>query len=95
MYLYELRGETITTPPANSEDWEQCVPNYEEFTGWNEEISPAPPLLNLYLQELTNILIDSQNFVKHQSRLLELGQIEKRHYSETDSKLIKYLRFKI
>ena len=59
---YELRGETITTPPANSEDWEQCVPNYEEFTGWNEEITAGassieslPTRANEYLNRLSEL----------------------------------------
>ena len=40
---YELRGETIHTPPANSEDWELCNPIYEEMPGWIDQITAGAP----------------------------------------------------
>ncbi|MDA7650187.1 adenylosuccinate synthase [Verrucomicrobiales bacterium] len=40
---YELRGETIHTPPANSEDWELCNPIYEEMPGWIDQITAGTP----------------------------------------------------
>ena len=36
---YELKGETIHTPPANSEDWDLCTPIYEEMPGWVDQIT--------------------------------------------------------
>jgi len=59
---YELRGETITTPPANSEDWDQCIPNYVEFSGWENEITAGAPSVeslparaNEYLDKLSEL----------------------------------------
>ena len=59
---YELRGETITTPPANSEDWDQCIPNYVEFPGWENEITAGassveslPARANEYLDKLSEL----------------------------------------
>ena len=59
---YELRGETITTPPANSEDWEDCTPNYEELPGWGDEITAGaesidslPKNANKYLDRLSEL----------------------------------------
>ena len=59
---YELRGETITTPPANSEDWEDCTPNYEELPGWGDEITASaesidslPKNANNYLDRLSEL----------------------------------------
>ena len=59
---YELRGETITTPPANSEDWEDCSPNYEELPGWGDEITAGaesidslPKNANKYLDRLSEL----------------------------------------
>jgi len=59
---YELRGETITTPPANSEDWEDCTPNYEELPGWGDEITAGaesidalPKNANNYLDRLSEL----------------------------------------
>ena len=59
---YELRGETITTPPANSEDWEDCTPNYEELPGWCDEITAGaesidalPKNANNYLDRLSEL----------------------------------------
>ena len=59
---YELRGETITTPPANSEDWDQCIPNYVEFSGWENEITAGassveslPARANEYLDKLSEL----------------------------------------
>ena len=59
---YELRGKTITTPPANSEDWEDCSPNYEELPGWGDEITAGaesidslPKNANKYLDRLSEL----------------------------------------
>ena len=59
---YELRGETITTPPANSEDWEDCTPNYEKLPGWGDEITAGaesidalPKNANNYLDRLSEL----------------------------------------
>ena len=59
---YELRGETITTPPANSEEWEDCTPNYEELPGWGDEITAGaesidslPKNANKYLDRLSEL----------------------------------------
>ncbi|MDA7681647.1 adenylosuccinate synthase [Verrucomicrobiales bacterium] len=59
---YELRGETITTPPADSEDWEDCTPNYEELPGWGDEITAGaesidslPKNANNYLDRLSEL----------------------------------------
>jgi len=31
---YRLRGETLRTPPALTQDWNACAPIYEEHEGW-------------------------------------------------------------
>lgn len=36
---YNLDGKIITTIPASLKEFEKCVPIYEEFDGWNENIS--------------------------------------------------------
>ena len=36
---YELDGKKIYTIPASLKDYERCVPVYEEFDGWTEDIS--------------------------------------------------------
>lgn len=36
---YELDGKIIHTIPASLKDYEKCKPIYEEFEGWNEDIS--------------------------------------------------------
>ena len=53
---YELRGETITTPPANSEDWEECTPNYEELPGWGDEITAGAPSIDSLPKNANNYL---------------------------------------
>jgi adenylosuccinate synthase len=40
---YELKGETIHTPPANSGDWDLCTPIYEEMPGWIDQITAGAP----------------------------------------------------
>ncbi len=34
---YELNGEIIIYPPALIEEWDQCVPIYEEIEGWQAD----------------------------------------------------------
>jgi len=53
---YELRGETITTPPANSEDWEECTPNYEELPGWGDDITAGAPSIDSLPKNANNYL---------------------------------------
>ncbi|MCI6716535.1 MAG: adenylosuccinate synthase [Mollicutes bacterium] len=36
---YELDGKKIYTIPASLKDYERCIPVYEEFDGWTEDIS--------------------------------------------------------
>ena len=36
---YELEGKIIHTIPASLKDYEKCIPIYEEFEGWKEDIS--------------------------------------------------------
>jgi adenylosuccinate synthase len=53
---YELRGETITTPPADSEDWEDCTPNYEELPGWGDEITAGAESIDSLPKNADNYL---------------------------------------
>ncbi len=36
---YNLNGKILTSIPSNLKDLEACVPIYEEFEGWNEDIT--------------------------------------------------------
>ena len=36
---YELDGERVTEPPAYAGDWSRCVPVYETYEGWSEDLS--------------------------------------------------------
>jgi len=36
---YDLDGKKITTIPSSLKDFERCIPIYEEFDGWMEDIS--------------------------------------------------------
>jgi len=38
---YELDGERVGAPPAYAGDWERCVPVYESFAGWSEDLGGA------------------------------------------------------
>jgi adenylosuccinate synthase len=36
---YELDGTRLSAPPAYAPDWQRCVPVYETFQGWDEDLS--------------------------------------------------------
>ena len=36
---YELDGRRLDAPPAYAPDWQRCVPVYETYDGWDEDIS--------------------------------------------------------
>jgi len=44
---YELEGKRIETTPASLKNLSRCKPVYEEYAGWNEEISSARTLKEL------------------------------------------------
>ena len=44
---YEWKGERLSLPPVDAEDWEDCTPIYEEMPGWSEDISGAKCLADL------------------------------------------------
>jgi len=55
---YDLDGRRIETTPASLKSLSRCTPVYEEYAGWNEEITSArtwkelPPSARKYLKRI-------------------------------------------
>ena len=58
---YDLKGKRLTVPPASLTDLEQCRPIYEEYPGWQKDITKARSLADLpaaartYLEKITQL----------------------------------------
>lgn len=59
---YNLNGKLITNVPSNLQDLEQCIPVYEEFDGWTEDIT------NVHTFE--ELPINAQNYILAIERLV-------------------------
>jgi adenylosuccinate synthase len=59
---YELDGQRLETPPVRVEDWERVTPIYEDWPGWQKDISGVtnwddlPPNALTYLNNLSAAL---------------------------------------
>jgi len=59
---YELDGRRVDAPPAWAGDWERCVPVYESYPGWSEDIGGArhfedlPETAQTYVRRIQEIL---------------------------------------
>ena len=53
---YDLAGERLTVPPAALSSLEKCKPIYEEFPGWQEDITKA--------RNLSDLPAAAQNYLK-------------------------------
>ena len=58
---YDLAGERLTVPPAALSALEKCKPIYEEFPGWQEDITKVrnlgdlPPAAQNYLKKIADL----------------------------------------
>ena len=58
---YELAGARLTVPPAALSSLEKCQPIYEEFPGWQEDITKVrtmnelPPAAQNYLKKIADL----------------------------------------
>lgn len=62
---YKLDGETIYHYPANLKEINKCEPIYEEFPGWDDDITGV--------KEFNDLPVNAQNYVK---RLAELVGVD-------------------
>ncbi len=59
---YELEGKRVDAPPAYAGDWQACVPVYETFPGWSEDLSSVrhfgdlPVAAQRYVRAIQDIL---------------------------------------
>ena len=53
---YDLAGERLTVPPASLSALEKCQPVYEEFPGWQEDITKV--------RDLKDLPVTAQNYLK-------------------------------
>ena len=59
---YELDGQRLETPPVRIEDWERVTPIYEDWAGWQQDISGVrrwqdlPANARAYLDRLSEAL---------------------------------------
>ena len=61
---YDLAGQRLTVPPASLAALEKCTPIYEEFPGWQEDITKVRPLSGLPTA--------AQNYLKKVEELSEV-----------------------
>ncbi|GAX06558.1 adenylosuccinate synthetase [Secundilactobacillus pentosiphilus] len=59
---YELEGETIYHYPASLKELKKCKPIYEEFPGWDDDITGV--------KKFEDLPINAQNYVKRLSELV-------------------------
>ncbi|MGQ9920402.1 MAG: adenylosuccinate synthase [Desulfobacca sp.] len=58
---YDCGGQRLTVPPASLTALERCTPIYEEFPGWQEDITQVrqwadlPPAAQNYLQKISEL----------------------------------------
>jgi adenylosuccinate synthase len=60
---YELDGKQIDYYPASLKELERCKPIYEEFPGWDEDITKV--------KKFSDLPINAQNYLKRVSELSE------------------------
>jgi adenylosuccinate synthase len=61
---YELDGQRLETPPVRIEDWERIKPVYEEWDGWQQDISAV--------RNWNDLPVNAQKYLDRLSAALEL-----------------------
>lgn len=61
---YELDGQRLETPPVRIEDWERVTPIYEDWPGWQQDISG--------IRQWTDLPANAQAYLDRLSDALEL-----------------------
>ena len=61
---YEIDGQRLETPPVRIEDWERIKPVYEEWDGWQQDISAV--------RNWNDLPVNAQKYLDRLSAALEL-----------------------